>query len=224
MRIERERADDRADRARGLQLRSLCAGLRGRRARLLQGERRQGRDHRLSRRRRGAGGARGRCRRHDQLLPAGRGAGGEEGHQGKNRRHRIVDAERLAHRGDEQFTVPGCEGPRRQEDRRHGERQHHRLLRAVGGQPRRREGRDHPGRRAVADPDAQVGPDRRRRAQLAAAVPDDPAGRRPLARRPRQGNAADPAGRVGGDPGTDRRQPDRRSRARCARSTRRPPT
>ncbi len=28
-----------------------------------------------------------------------------------------------------------------------------------------------PGRRAVADPDAQVGPDRRRRAELAAAVP-----------------------------------------------------
>ena len=38
---------------------------------------------------RGAGGARGRSRRHHQFLSARRGAGGEERHQGKDRRHRI---------------------------------------------------------------------------------------------------------------------------------------
>ena len=70
-RRRRRRADDGADRARGLQLWPLCAGLCRRRARLLQGQRRQGRDHRLSGRRRRAGSARGRRRRHDQFLSPG---------------------------------------------------------------------------------------------------------------------------------------------------------
>ena len=78
---------------------------------------------------------------------------------------------RLAHRGDGELAVPVDQGPRRQEDRRHRERQHHRLLCAVGGEPRGRD-RSRPSRSARrAHPDAQVGPDRRRRAQLAAAVP-----------------------------------------------------
>ena len=122
------------------------------------------------------------------------------------------------------LALPERQGPRRQEDRRHRQGQHHRFLCAVGRQPGGRAGRDHPGRRAGADPDPQVGADRRRGAEFAAAVPHDPAGRGPLAGRPRQGNAPDPAGRVGGDAGAASTATRRRSKARCARSTRRPPT
>src|SRR5712691_2563765 len=144
VRIERERPNNRQDRTRGPQLWSFCPGLRSRGAWLLQGKWRDGRDHRLSRRARGARGTRGRGRRHHQFLSAWRGAGSQEGHQGKGRWHRIGEASRLAHRGHGQFVVPHVRGRCRQEGRRDRERRHHRLLCALGGKKGGRPGRDDP--------------------------------------------------------------------------------